>query len=118
MSFDQNTLEQLKQKLEGAKKRLQNDLERFAKPVDSKSGEYETRFENIGTDMDDSATEVEQYVDALGVENTLEQQLQDVNTALDKIEKGTFGKCEVCGEDIAIERLRVYPSAKVCMKHA
>jgi DnaK suppressor protein len=46
----------------------------------------------------------------------MELRLVDVNSALEKIKKGTYGKCENCGKDIDIERLKVYPEAKFCVK--
>ncbi len=36
--------------------------------------------------------------------------------ALEKIEDGTYGKCEGCGEDISKKRLKVLPFAKYCVK--
>jgi RNA polymerase-binding transcription factor DksA len=47
----------------------------------------------------------------------LEKQLSDVNAALEKIEKGTYGICEVSGEPIEKDRLEASPSARTCIKH-
>lgn len=44
--------------------------------------------------------------------------LRDVDRALGKLEDGTYGKCEVCGEEIAEARLEAMPAAKYCIKHA
>jgi len=41
-------------------------------------------------------------------------QLLDINLALEKIKKGTYGKCEKCGKQISIQRLKAYPEAKYC----
>lgn len=38
----------------------------------------------------------------------------DVEAALARIAAGTFGQCAGCKADIAIERLRIYPTAKRC----
>lgn len=35
--------------------------------------------------------------------------------ALDRIEEGSFGICEECGEDIAFERLKARPVASYCI---
>jgi RNA polymerase-binding transcription factor DksA len=35
--------------------------------------------------------------------------------SLGKIEEGTFGICEACGEEISIERLRARPVATYCI---
>ena len=42
--------------------------------------------------------------------------LREINTALEKLKAGTFGVCEVCGKHIGLRRLRVMPSARLCIK--
>ena len=59
--------------------------------------------------------EVEDYVDNLGVETTLEKELKDVMDALAKLEKGTYGLCETSGQEIALDRLRAYPAARTAL---
>ena len=115
MAIDQKTLAELKAMLLREKEDLEKNLGRIAKPINKKEGDYETSFEELGTDKDDNATEVDQYSQNLSVENSLEKQLQDVIDALEKIEKGTYGRCENCDKDIPLERLQVNPSARVCL---
>ena len=52
-------------------------------------------------------------VDALV--GTLREALSEVETALERIESGTYGKCESCGEDIPEARLEAKPAARFCM---
>ncbi|HJV46737.1 MAG TPA: yteA family sporulation protein [Bacillota bacterium] len=47
-----------------------------------------------------------------------EEQLQDINHALNAMKEGTYGECRVCGDDIPYERLEVLPSATTCVKHS
>ncbi|MFA6159904.1 MAG: TraR/DksA C4-type zinc finger protein [Parcubacteria group bacterium] len=115
MALDQKTLDELKAMLLREKEDLEKNLGRIAKPINKEEGDYETSFEELGTDKDDNATEVDQYSQNLSVENSLEKQLQDVLDALEKMEKGTYGKCENCDKDVPLERLRVNPSARVCL---
>lgn len=116
MAMDKKVIEELKALLLKEKEDLESNLSRIARPVDKKGGDYETKFEEIGTDKDDNATEVDQYTGNISVETSLEKQLQDILSALERIEKGTYGICENCGKEIDIERLRVNPSAKTCIK--
>jgi DnaK suppressor protein len=44
--------------------------------------------------------------------STLQARLSDVNRALDKIEAGTFGSCEVSNEPIEADRLEANPAAR------
>lgn len=45
-----------------------------------------------------------------------EEQLKDVQAALNRIEEGTYGLCEKCGKTIHPERLSVIPTTTVCME--
>lgn len=42
------------------------------------------------------------------------EQLRDIEAALERMSEGSYGVCIDCGEDIAVERLRAYPTAKRC----
>jgi len=113
MSLDQKTLNELKEKLIQERERIKEELSRIAKPTKD-ANDYNTTFNNIGDDEDENASEVEEYTDNLALENVFEKQLKEITEALEKIELGTYGKCENCQADIAIERLRAYPAAKIC----
>jgi len=116
MSLDQKTLAELKASLLKEKLELEKNLEQIATPLDKKSGDYETSFEEIGTDKEDNATEIEQYSDNFSVETILEKKLQNIIEALKKMEAGTYGTCENCRKEIDIARLKANPSAKTCLK--
>ncbi len=40
--------------------------------------------------------------------------LKKIDLALSKIKAGTFGMCEICGEEIEVKRLYVRPTANLC----
>ncbi len=113
--LDKNVSDELKKMLLSEKEKLENDLGRIANPTGT-PGDYEAKFEDIGTSSDENAMEVEEYADKLALENDLEKQLKDVNDALERMENGTYGFCENCQQEIDIERLRAYPAARTCIK--
>jgi RNA polymerase-binding transcription factor DksA len=49
---------------------------------------------------------------------SLSDQLRDVERALAKLEKGSYGLCETCGKEIAEPRLEAMPAARYCIDHA
>ena len=110
--LDEKTLQELKTKLIEEKQRLETDLKIIAT---KENGEYSATFEDLGRSVEDGAEEVEEYSTKIGITDTLEKNLNEVNEALDRIENGTYGKCQNCDQEIPIERLRVYPSAKNCL---
>ncbi|MBP9727903.1 MAG: TraR/DksA C4-type zinc finger protein [Candidatus Moranbacteria bacterium] len=114
MALDTQNKEVLREKLLNEKKRLEAGLLRFADATGT-VGSYETRIEDMGTDPDENASEVEEYVDNLGLEQNLEAQLKDVNDALAKMEAGTYGVCEETGKEIPLDRLMAYPGARTAL---
>lgn len=43
--------------------------------------------------------------------------LDDVERALAKLDDGTYGTCEECGEPIAAARLEAMPASRFCVEH-
>lgn len=42
--------------------------------------------------------------------------LEKITKAIQKIDDGTFGKCEECGEDISVKRLEARPETTLCIR--
>ena len=116
MTIQPEKMDELKKALLEEKIKLELDLSKIAVSVDKKEGEYEPTMENIGTDREDNTTEVEQFTDNLPIEQALEKKLQDIITALEEINNGTYGICKNCNEEIDIKRLEINPSARTCIK--
>ena len=51
------------------------------------------------------------------IQNQLENRLLDVKRALEKIDNGTYGTCEVSGEQIEETRLDANPAARTSIAH-
>lgn len=60
--------------------------------------------------------ENDEVMDALG--NEVRRELKLVNIALHRLNEGEYQYCADCGEDIAIERLKVLPFTQHCIKCA
>ena len=43
--------------------------------------------------------------------------LEDIEAATARLDKGTYGTCQRCGEPIADERLEAVPAARYCLEH-
>lgn len=120
--MNKKLLEELKEKLKNEKKALEKQLKTFAEKDPNLKDDWDTKFPNFGKDetggsaLEKAADEVEEYASLLPVEFSLETKLKDVNLALENIKKGEFGKCENCKKDIEEKRLKVLPSARLCMK--
>jgi len=60
--------------------------------------------------------ENDEVVDAIGNETALS--IRVIQAALDRIEDGSYGICESCGEEIAKGRLEAVPEATRCVNCA
>lgn len=107
-------------KLETEKKLLRKELENVGRRNPDNFSDWEatpTDKDSSQADENTVADSIEDYEENIAIVNTLEARYKDLRTALDKIKKGTYGLCEVCGEDVGLERLEANPSARTCRKH-
>ncbi len=52
---------------------------------------------------------------ALASKRRLEDEMTRLRGALRRIDQGRYGRCQLCGKDIAIERLEYQPDAVSCV---
>lgn len=116
--MNQNLINELKQSLEKERSELTEGLKSFATPDKNLKGDWDTKYEDIGSDIDENAQEVTEYATRIPIEHELELRLKDVGDALEKISKNTYGLCENCGEPISEERLKANPAARNCVQHS
>ena len=115
-------IQKQKEKLEENKKALQNELSSFAKKNPKNKNDWESKFPEFSSSevgnsrLEVSQDEIEEYLTRLPVEHSLELKLQDVVLALRKIKASKYGKCEKCGKNISLERLKACPEARLCIK--
>ena len=119
--MQKETFKNLKEKLEKTKKALESTLGSFSEKDRKLSGDWNTRFpdwngETGGAALEQAADKVEEYSTLLPIEHSLELRLRDVNSALKKIKKRTYGICERCKKPIGIRRLNIVPEARSCRK--
>lgn len=72
-------------------------------------------FEILKDNPDRSVDELLKHVDARIVGNKSEE-IDDIDSAIAKIEEGTYGICEECGEVIPVKRLYAVPCAHYCVR--
>lgn len=100
--MDEKFLKSARAKLLSEKKRLEKELKKAR------------TFPEYGSSEDDSTLEVEDYEEGISLEKKLRNLLKDVDKALLKIEKKTYGICENCKNHIEQGRLKIYPAASLC----
>ncbi len=66
----------------------------------------------------ENASDLTEQTVELTLEGERDDELRLVQAALNRIERGTYGKCIVGGEPIPFERLEALPTADTCVAHA
>jgi DnaK suppressor protein len=66
----------------------------------------------------DSAQVTAEQVENASLAANLRDQLSDVETALERLDDGSYGTCEVCGATIGAARLEAMPATRFCIDHA
>lgn len=113
--LDSTAIEAFRKELLLKKEELEKELRRFATKDPNLKGDWDSRYPRTpGSNLEEAADEVEEYATRLDLEFTLEKRLKDVEAALEKIGKDTYGLCEQCQNSIEMERLKASPEAKLC----
>ncbi len=98
-------------------------LEEELKTVGRKNPDDASDWEATKVSSDDEIEEgdiaenIEQYENNSAVLEQLETRLHEVRKAMEKIEAGTYGICEICNETIEEDRLKANPAATTCKQH-
>lgn len=94
--------------------------------LEALASEYATRAEAIERDLSRShaqsfseqATERQNDMVLQGLLVDARASVKDVQQALARLDDGTYGECEKCGESINAARLEALPSAAFCINCA
>ena len=70
---------------------------------------------DFGDAFADAGAATAERTETMGIVDNLKHQLDDVNAALEKLDKGTYGICDKCGKDIGAARLEFRPMSVLCV---
>ena len=98
--FKKILLQQREELLENARKTLQGDIhldpDDFPDEIDTASSEMNLAFQGRLRERERGL-------------------LSKIDQALQKIEQGVYGECELCGEQISLKRIEARPVAELCI---
>lgn len=105
-------LDKVRARLESERERLQHEIGELQTKVES--AEVRREGSPFGK-REEEATESFELEKRLALEKQVRANLVDVEHALEKMDKGTYGLCDVCGQHIPVERLEAMPHANLCL---
>lgn len=107
--LERETLERLAEELREERARLREQLAELTQTMDSSSWDDEVRSDPADAGFAISA------LDQVGhLARNAQEILEQVERALRRMEDGTYGICELCGDPIAKGRLEALPHATTC----
>jgi RNA polymerase-binding protein DksA len=105
----------IKKRLLDEQERLETELhelmERTSSDIDTERAAEISSYDDHPADL---ASETFEREKDLALESNITDLLVKVNTALEKIEEGSYGLCDLCGMEINPERIKALPWASLC----
>ncbi len=109
MALEKDVLEAARERLDEELKTVETEL------IDMGFAQDGTVEVNFDEGFADAAQTTSERAKVLSLADGLKQRLEEVRSAIQRLEKGTYGICESCGNDISPERLEAIPSASLCV---
>ncbi|MEO6604700.1 MAG: TraR/DksA C4-type zinc finger protein [Aeromicrobium sp.] len=98
---------------------LESDLTRLRGELDQSARELQDLLrdgvDGAGNDQADVGSKGLERDAEMSLRANQSELLQQTEKALDRLDKGVYGQCEVCGEPIGKMRLMAFPRATLCM---
>lgn len=108
MGLKKKELENFKAMLEERKAQILTNIASASKEMESLSSQ------ELNDEGDHAAVSTDNLTDS-AITSHQQNELEEINLALVKIQDDSYGTCDMCEEDISIERLQVKPHAKYCI---
>jgi len=115
--MDRKKLEHFKNRLYEEKENISRTIESIDEDMglDSSLRDYTSELSSCDNHPGDLGTETFEIEKNRALKANEVTHMRMVDNALLKIEKGTYGRCQICKNDIGYERLEVIPFASLCI---
>lgn len=107
-------MEESKKQYQELKKLLEEMRVEILKDINERRLREHTSHDEVGDDYDKASQEREREMDII-ITAQEKNRLQSIDDALRRIEEGSYGICEECGEKIPKQRLKALPFATLCV---
>jgi DnaK suppressor protein len=106
-----------------ARKRLREERERLQGIADDLQREREESISDTGGELSsfdqhpgDSGSETFEMEKNVSLREQVDDELQEIEAAFQRLERGTYGTCQACGRPIGDERLEAMPATRFCVE--
>ncbi len=114
--MDAKDLQTMKTKLLTERERLAADLEALEESTATTPKDSSGDLSSYSSHMADQGSDSMEREKAFLVASVKRRRLEEIDSALSRVEAGTFGVCESCGKSIPLKRLERMPGASLCVE--
>lgn len=115
--MDEETIDQFRRILLQLRKRFADNVSHLEEDALRDTGDRAGELSDMPLEhLADRGSETFNKDMLIGILQNSEAELVDIDLALEKIEDGGYGKCEQCGGEIGMERLKALPFARLCIE--
>jgi DnaK suppressor protein len=103
-------------RLEEERTRLQGIREGIQRERDDAISDAGSELSSVDQHPGDSGTETFEMEKNVSLLEQVDDELLEVEAAVQRLERGTYGTCQVCGRPIGEERLEAMPGTRFCVE--
>lgn len=108
--MDRSNLSNLTEDLQRHRHELARELQRLTAPPEPGSAIA------FGKRIGEGTTEAIERLSTTATARSIATSLADTDRALEKLAEATYGRCDVCGEQIPAERMEARPTTAHCVR--
>ncbi|GIW87265.1 MAG: hypothetical protein KatS3mg108_1589 [Isosphaeraceae bacterium] len=114
-----NELNAYREALEDLQARLRGDVRQMSdEALRANGSDRNGNLSNLPLHMADVGTDNFEQEFTIGLIESEEETLEEIGAALRRLDAGTYGICEDCGQPIARPRLQALPYTRYCIECA
>jgi DnaK suppressor protein len=103
-------------RLEEERTRLQGIRDGLQREQDEGSSETGGELSSFDQHPGDSGTETFEMEKNVSLLEQVDDELQEIEAAAQRLERGTYGTCQACGRPIGTPRLEAMPATRFCVE--
>ena len=103
-------------RLEEERTRLQGIRDGLQREQDEGSSETGGELSSFDQHPGDSGTETFEMEKIVSLLEQVNDELQEIEAAAQRLERGTYGTCQACGRPIGDDRLEALPATRFCVE--
>lgn len=106
----------LRQELEDRRAEIESDVSYMAKEMRSIGVEQDDENGSLGNHIAEDGSSVSEAERIVTITEDFQQILAQINSALERMNEGTYGTCQRCGKPVGEDRIEAFPYVAFCIE--